>query len=118
MLTVFRNGTLVNNETTSNDISVYFSFLINSLGIFLYVQLHQKLNWNWNWNFTYVLMINRKFDFSKHFVLFLVDHFQFQSTSRCAYLDKFLFYITVKLRFHLYYISGKASAYFITRNGF
>ena len=34
MLTVFRNGTSVNNETTSNDISVYFSFLINSLGIF------------------------------------------------------------------------------------
>ena len=25
MLTVFRNGMLVNNETTSNDISVHFS---------------------------------------------------------------------------------------------
>ena len=35
MLTVFRNGTLGNNETTSNEISVYYSFLISSLGIFL-----------------------------------------------------------------------------------
>ena len=35
MLTVFPNGTLVNNETTSNDISVYLSLLISSLGIFL-----------------------------------------------------------------------------------
>ena len=35
MFTVFGNGTLVNNETASNDISVYSSFLISSLGIFL-----------------------------------------------------------------------------------
>ena len=34
MLTVFRNGTLVNNETTSNDISVYSSFRSSFLGIF------------------------------------------------------------------------------------
>ena len=34
MLTVFRKGLLVNNETASNDISVNSSLLISSLGIF------------------------------------------------------------------------------------
>ena len=34
MLTVFRNGTLVNNETALNNIRVYSSFLISTLGIF------------------------------------------------------------------------------------
>ena len=35
MLTVFSNGALVNNETASNNISVYSLFLISFLGIFL-----------------------------------------------------------------------------------
>ena len=40
MLIVFRNGPIVNNETVSNDISVYQCLVL--WVSFWYVQLHQK----------------------------------------------------------------------------
>ena len=46
MLAVFSKGTLVNNETKSNDISVYSSFLISSLGIFLIRSAASKVSFS------------------------------------------------------------------------
>ena len=46
ILTFFRNGTLVNNKTASNNMNVCSSFLSSSLGIFLIRSASSKVSFS------------------------------------------------------------------------
>ena len=63
MLTVFHNGTLVNNETASNDISVYSSCLMSSLGIILIRSAASKVSFS---DYLFCILWTTDFTVYKH----------------------------------------------------